>query len=225
MQDKEKKPYYGGGRKKGKRSEAYEMACQEYFTKGTSISKLADKYKINRSGLSVYINSTKKSTQEELGTSDIGAVARETQEAIITGVKNLEVMQKSTNEVVRTLAENVIDKIKETNITLARNLQIVGGKILNDLDKETSRLRAEGKMSLGNIERAFSALKDANQVIGIPKTPTQINILNQNNQNNIQGNSNQGLDVRIEFVEHNSKNRFDKLEKLKGIIDIEPEEN
>lgn len=225
MSDKEKRPYYGGGRKAGKRSESYEMACQEYFTKGTRITDLAKKYGINRQGLSTYINSTKKSTKQELGTDDIGAVARETESAIITGVKNLEVMQKSTNEVVRTLAENIIDKIRDTNITLARNLQIVGGKILNDLDKETTKLREEGKMNLGNIEKAFSALKDANQVIGIPKTPTQINILNQNQQNNIQGNASQGIDVRIEFVEHSNKSRNDKLEKLKGIIDIEPEED
>ena len=213
-----KKKYYGGGRKKGKITEPYEKAIMEYFTKGGRITDLAKKYNIDRSGLSVRINSTKKSTLEELGTDDIGTIARDTQEAIITGVKNLEVMQKSTNDVVRALAENTIDKIRETNITLARNLQIVGGKILKDLDDETTRLRQEGKMDLNNIHKAFLSLNQANQVIGIPKTPTQINILNQNNQqNNINGN-NGGLGITIEIIDHNEQKAKDKI---KEFIDID----
>lgn len=204
----------GSGRKPGVRSEKYNLALQDWLTGGGSVAEIAKKYGIDRSGLNKVINSTNKEAQTVFGTSDLRSVAVESKNAVIEGLKNLEAMKKSTNPVHQALADNIIEKIQETSLTLARNIQIIGAKLLRDLDTQTTILRECNKLTLNNIDQAFTALQKANTILGIPKAPsTQINIQN-NNANISQTPKSQDARKEIRFVTIESKEDLNKVQPI-----------
>lgn len=171
----------GSGRKAGKRKKEYELALQDFLMNGGSVAQVAEKYKIDRAGLHRLIKSTNETALKEIGTNDLRAVAVESQKAVVEGLRNIEVLKKSTNPIHNALADNIIEKIHETNLTLARRIQIIGSGLLDDLDKNITALRDKDKMTMKNISTALMNLETANRIMGIPKMPTtQINI--QNNQ-------------------------------------------
>lgn len=195
----------GAGRKPGVRTEAYNLALQEYLNGEGSVAEISKKYGIDRSGLNKVINSTNKEAESMLGTNDLRGVALESKNAVINGLKNIEALKNSTNPTHNALAENIIDKIKSTNLTLARNIQVIGGSLLQDLARVIAELRAHDKMDLKHINEALVNLDIANRIVGIPKSPnTMINIQNnQNNQTNISTSdkdSHAGIKFEIEFV-------------------------
>ena len=192
----------GAGRKQGVRSEAYNLALQDYLSGGGSVAEIAKKYGIDRSGFNKVINSTNKDASETLGTDNLKEVAIESKNAVIEGLKNIEVLKNSTNPIHNALAENLIQKIQETNLTLARNIQVIGSQLLQDLDNEITHLRNKGDMDMININRAFTNLEIANRIMGIPKAPqTQINIQNNNNNaNDDKAKDKDTLNIKVNFV-------------------------
>lgn len=204
----------GAGRKAGVRSEKYKQAIQDYLSGGGSIAEIAKKYDISRQTFHRVIKATNEEAKATLGTSDLRGVAIESKNAVIEGLKNIEVLKKSDNPTHNALAENILTSIQETNLTLAKNIQIIGGSLLKDLHKEIGELRARGEMRMGNINKALNNLEIANRIMGIPKTPsTQINI--QNNNANIQNSTTSKEDDVLELVLISTK------EEAKAIIEGE----
>lgn len=201
MSVKTEKNPKGAGRKQGVRSKAYNLALQDYLSGGGSVAEIAKKYGIDRSGFNKVINSTNKEAVETLGTDDLKEVALESKNAVIEGLKNIEVLKNSANPIHNALADNLIQKIQETNLTLARNIQIIGGSLLQDLHKEITSLRSNGDMDMININRAFTNLEIANRIMGIPKAPqTQINIQNNNNTNDDKTKDKDTLNIKVNFI-------------------------
>lgn len=202
------------GRKAGIRNEKYNQAMQDYFLGKGSISELAKKYKINRSGLSTAINSTQEINCVNVGEVPLKEFATSTKETIIAGINNLETLKKSTNSIHRDLAENIMLEIKATNLKTAKYIQLIGSKLLEDFDKELSYLRESGELNLENLKESFEALEKANKVLGLPRTP--LIALQNNIQNNIQNNktsnsNNKDFNVKIEVIEAKPKNNDDLI--------------
>lgn len=210
MNDKTHTNPKGAGRKAGVRSEKYNNALQDYLSGGGSVAEIAKKYDISRQAFYKAINATNQEAEATLGTNDLRSVAVESKNAVIEGLKNIEVLKKSDNPTHNALAENIITSIQETNLTLAKNIQIIGGGLLKDLHKEIGELRARGEMKMGNINKALTNLEIANRIMGVPKSPsTQINI--QNNNANIQGGEAKKDDDVLELVLVNSKEEAQKI--------------
>lgn len=209
----------GAGRKAGVRSKQYNTALQDYFTGGGSVAEIAKKHGIDRSGLNKVINSTNKEAEASLGTNDLRAVAVESKNAVIDGLKNLEALKNSTNPTHNALADNIMNSIYATNLTLAKNIQIIGSGLLKDLHREITDLREKGEMKMGNINKALSNLEIANRIMGIPKAPqTQINIQNNNANINASKGTQAEQKKEIRFVTISSK---DDLKKAEDIIESE----
>lgn len=217
----DKKNPKGAGRKAGVRSEKYNLALQDFLMGKGSVAEIAKKYGIDRSGLNKVINSTNREAEQQLGVSDLKAVAVESKEAVIGGLENIQALKNSTNPTHQALADNLLTTIQETSLSLARNIQIIGGGLLKDLHNEIAELRGQGKMKLETIGKALTNLEIANRIVGIPKAPqTQINI--QNNNANIQStgentNQNRGLNIKV-LVMEKPKDQIMK-ENEKDVID------
>ncbi|EDP2938666.1 hypothetical protein GJ234_07640 [Campylobacter jejuni] len=209
------------GRKAGIRGESYNQAMQDYFMGKGSISELAKKYKINRSGLSTAINSTKEINCINVGDVPLKEFATSTKETILAGINNLETLKNSTEVMHRNIAENIMEEIKATNLKTAKYIQLIGSKLLQDFEKELEFLRENGALNLDRISDSFEALDKANKVLGLPKAPL---IAVQNNIQNNQLNSKGSLDSAKKH-DFNININFIKAKKKKDddIIDVESE--
>lgn len=174
------------GRKKGKWDTKYIMAMLDYFENDEDINiyTIAKKHNLHSGHLYRVIKAEKARAREEIGMDNLKEVVSETTQAMRAGLHNLEVLKNSPNPIHNTLADGILNKMQTDNLSIARNIQVIGSKLLKDLDGELNDIRAKGKMNLDNINRGLNNLEIANRIMGMPKMPsTLINI--QNNQNNL----------------------------------------
>lgn len=208
------------GRKQGIRSQKYEEAIKEFMLGKGSVSEIALKYGIDRSGLNRAINSTKNSTKNELSGKALKDYVAETKANILNGISNLETLKNSTEKIHNDLADDIMEELRMSNLKTAKFIHALGQRLLKDLLETTNSLREQNLMDLKNLNSSFKALETANNVLGIQKNPIvaiQNNIQNNSNLNNINATDDKKeLKIEVEVIESKKDDFIDVEVKNEG---------
>ena len=211
------------GRKAGVRSKNYDEAIKDFMLNRGSISEIAKRYKIDRSGLHKAINSIKNSTaNNELQGKDLKELVAETKAGILNGVSNLETLKKSTSPLHNEIADEIMEELRMSNLKTAKFIHALGQRLLKDLLETTNELRENNQLNLQNLNMSLRTLETANNFLGLPKNPiiaVQNNIQNNqlNTQSNLKVDTKSDFNININFVKAKNKNDDE-------IIDIQEED-
>lgn len=177
----------------------YLKAMLEHLRTNHSIKSICQKQNLKPSRLKKYVETYTQKSKREFG-EDITEIVRDTKQALMIGVNNLTELKESDEKVFNMLADDILAEIQYNNLEIARNIQIIGKNLLNDLNNEIENLRNNRALDLKMIKSSFTNLALANEIMGLPKQPnTLIQIQNQNNQQNNNTQEIQEITLKVEL--------------------------